>query len=197
MEGLLFIWLSWIAIIIIVFFLQPKVPMVIVYHLLIIICLSSYQIPYVFGDVTWSSVYITLITIFYIGKEAFKTKINIVCISFIMALCKATYDIFSAVEPLWFMLLPSWFSGVILFYLSLLMMDSNRHRMQSLVMGMVISECFIYFAFTKSGLSYSLFNLIWLDHLAFVCMLMSAWSSIQFISKYFSDSTKQIHKKEV
>ena len=31
----------------------------------------------------------------------------------------------------------------------------------------------------------------------FVCMLLSVWSSIQFISKYFSDSTKQIHKKEV
>lgn len=197
MEGYFFLASSWIAIILIFFFLSEKIPPILCIHLLLIIILSQYFIPIGEQQVNAAVIYIALNSLFYIGQMKFKETLKIIVLSFALALGKSGYYLYNMLEPLWFMWLPSWVDNALLVYLVIMLLHQNGQRMITVIMGMVISDLFLFFSHVRTGLYYNLYTLNWLDEMAVCCVILLGWKGIEIISKTLYEHTKHFHKKEV
>ncbi|MEH6943853.1 YphA family membrane protein [Bacillus sp. JJ722] len=197
MNGLIFIWGSWILLTVFVFFLYHKINSSIVAHLLIILFLSQFYISINPITLNGAVIYLMIIVCRYIGCLTFKNQFHVMLASFIVALCQGSYYFFLTLEPLWFSWIPMWGSSILLLYISILLLKDNRQRMMALIMGMIISDLLLFIVYYRTGLSYELFSLSWLDHIAVVALVLLIWYTIESIGNYLFDDSKHYHKKEV
>lgn len=197
MEGYFFLAGSWIAIILIFFFLSKKIPPILCIHLLIMIVLSQYWIPAGEQQLNTAILYMAAAACFYIGHLKFKSIMNMVVLSFLLALAKSGYYLYSMLEPLWFLWLPSWVDNALLAYMAIILLQNNGQRMITMIMGMVISDLFVFFSHAQSGLYYPLFTHGWLDEMAMCFIFLLGWNFIEMISRTLYEHTKHFHKKEV
>lgn len=197
MEGYTFLAGSWIAIILIFFFLSKKIPLILCIHLLVMIVLSRYFISAGEQQVNVAVLYASAAVCFYIGHLPFKTTMNMIVISFVLALAEAVYYLYSMLEPLWFLWLPSWVDNALLAYMAIMLLRNNGQRMITIIMGMVISDLFVFFSHAQSGLYYALFTSGWLDETTICCAFLLGWIFIEMVSRTLYEHTKHFHKKEV
>ena len=197
MDGLLFIWISWIFIIIYAFFSSSSSRSSFICHLLIVIFLSQYAVPFGELDINITIFYMMTITCYYMAKATFMRQIYIIFAAFIMALCRASYELLFSLEPLWFLWVASWCIFIIFTYLAVILIKPNQERMMCLIMGMVISDVLIFIVHQQSALLYSMFSLNWLDQVAIVLCMLFVWKKVEELGKYFSEPNKYSHKKEV
>ena len=197
MDGYFFLASSWIAIILIFFFLSKKIPPILCVHLLIMIILSRFSIPIGEQSLNAAIIYLFLAACFYMGQMRFKEMLKIMVLSFVLALCKSGYYLYHMLEPLWFMWLPSWIDNAVLVYLAIMLLQQNGQRMITVIMGMVISDLFLFFSHVRTGLYYNLYTFAWLDELAVCCVILLGWRAIEISSKNLYEHTKHFHKKEV
>jgi len=197
MEGYFFLVSSWIVIILIFFFLDGRISPVFAVHLLVSIILSQYFIPIGLQQLNATIIYIAVVACFYMGQMRLKNTMQVLLLSFVLALCQSGYYLFHMLEPMWFMWLPSWMDNILLVYLTIMLTRAMEQRIISLIMGMVISDLFLFFSHVRSGLYYNLYSLDWLDETAICCILLLGWKVLEMTSKYFYEQTKHLHKKEV
>ena len=197
MEGYFFLASSWIAIILIYFFLSKNIPPILCIHLLIIIVLSQYFIPVGEQRLNAAAPYLVLAACFYMRQMNFRETLKIIVLSFGLALGKAGYYLYNMLEPLWFMWLPSWMDNVLLVYLVIMLLQQNGQRMITVIMGMVISDLFLFFSHVRTGLYYNLYTLYWLDEMAICCVILLGWKAFEIMSKTLYEHTRHFHKKEV
>lgn len=197
MDGYFFLASSWIAIILIFFFLSKKIPPILCLHLIIMIIISQYFLPVGEQTLNAAVVYLVVAACFYMGQMKFKDTLNIIVLSFVLALGKAGYYLYHMLEPLWFMWLPSWMDNALLVYLAIMLMHRNEQRMITVIMGMVISDLFLFFSHVRTGLYYNLYTFAWLDEMAVCSVILLGWRVIEISSKNLYEHTKHFHKKEV
>lgn len=197
MNGLIFIWGSWILVVAVVFFLHHKLNASLIAHLLIIIFLSQFYVSINPIALNGAVIYLMIIVCKYIGCLSLKAQFHVMLASFIVALCQGSYYFFLTLEPLWFAWIPMWGSSFLLLYISILLLKDNSQRMMTLIMGMVISDLLLFIVHSRTGLSYELFSLSWLDQVAIVTLVLLIWYAIESIGNYLFDDSKHYHKKEV
>ncbi|WP_042346362.1 YphA family membrane protein [Bacillus massiliigorillae] len=197
MEGLIFIWGSWILLVVFVFFLHHKVSSPLIAHLLIMIFLSQFYVSLDPIFLNAAFIYLVIIVCRYIGCLPYKAQFHVMIASFILALCEGSYYFFLTLEPLWFAWIPMWGSSFLMLYISILLLKDNGQRMMALFMGMVISDLLLFIVYFRIGLPYELFSLSWFDHIAIVALALLVWYTIESIGNYLFDESKHYHKKEV
>lgn len=179
------------------FFLPHKIKTSFIYHLLIIMFLSQFMLPFRMITMNAAAGYIILIACFLIARLALQSQFYIIIASVIVGLCQSCFIIFMNLEPLWFQYIPVWGSGILLLYVSILLLKESGRRMLSLIMGMVISDLLLFIVHIRNGLPYEALSLSWLDQLAVVTLLFFVWYVFEEIGHYLFAHRKHMHKKEV
>lgn len=196
MDGLFFIWCSWIVVIYLLFFVYPKRKFVLI-HTLLLVFLSQFLFQYDEWIVNSSIVYLFVITIVYIARQPANERMRMYAVSFILAVLQASYYLFSILEPLWFLWIPSWLNPFLLVYVCALLVQQNGNRILSLIMGKIISDILIFVVHLHNHLQYEILQLSWLDQLAMVMVLLFIWSMMESVGKYVLNPSRHTQKKEV
>jgi len=196
MDGLFFIWCSWIVIIYVLFFAYSNRKLVLV-HILLIVFLSQFLFQYDEWTINSSIIYLFVIAIVYTAHQAVNERMRIYAVSFILAILQASYYLFYILEPLWFLWIPSWVNHFLLVYVCTLLIQQNGNRILSLIMGKIISDVLIFVVHLQNNLQYEILQLAWLDQVAMVLVLLFIWSIMESVGKYILNHSRHTQKKEV
>ncbi|MGM9927716.1 MAG: hypothetical protein ACI35P_07155 [Bacillus sp. (in: firmicutes)] len=197
MEGVYFVYCSWLLVIILLFFVNNSQKNIVLMHVLVALFLS--QFPLVYEDIMINSaaVYLILITCGLIAGCSLVERLQLYVISFILALVQGSYLLYVILEPLWFKWIPSWFIAFLTVYACSLLVSGHINRILSLVMGTVISDVLLFLVHQQNQLMYEFLQLAWLDRLSVVAIMYCLLGLIEIAGKYFFTNSRYIQKKEV
>ncbi len=197
MEGVYFVYCSWLLVIILLFFVNNSQKNIVLMHVLVALFLS--QFPLVYEDIMINSaaVYLILITCGLIAECSLVERLQLYVISFILALVQGSYLLYVILEPLWFKWIPSWFIAFLTVYACSLLVSGHINRILSLVMGTVISDVLLFLVHQQNQLMYEFLQLAWLDRLSVVAIMYCLLGLIEIAGKYFFTNSRYIQKKEV
>ena len=196
MDGLFFVWCSWI-IVIYLFFFADKSKKSILVHVLVLLFMSQFILQLDSWTVNSACVYLFVIASLSIARRRSEERIRIYLTSFIVAILQGSYVLFCILEPLWFLQIPSWVIYFLLVYVCTLCIRKNANRILSLIMGKIISDILLFAVHLQNNLQYEYLQLAWFDQLAMICMFLLFWSIMESTGKFVFNHTRHTQKKEV
>ncbi len=196
MDGLFFVWCSWIIVIYLFFFADKSKKSVLV-HVLVLLFMSQFILQLDSWTVNSACVYLFVIASLSIARRRLEERIRIYLTSFIVAILQGSYVLFCILEPLWFLRIPSWVIYFLLVYVCTLCIRKNANRILSLIMGKIISDILLFVVHIQNNLQYEYLQLAWFDQLAMICMFLLFWSIMESTGKFVFNHTRHTQKKEV
>lgn len=195
MEGYVFLWSCWFLFILLTCFYHKHVPAAFIYHLLIVIFLSPFFIPVNIWEVNLAVLYVLGTAVYYCGKLPMKSLIYVVFCCFIIAFAKASYILYGLLEPLWYMWAPEWIGTILLVYLSVMLHKQHMQRMLLFVLGIVISDVLLTYAYARSWLAFQPFSLELLDQLSAGGLFLAVLFSMEQLKQYKWTQYKTTRRK--
>ena len=196
MDGLFFVWCSWIIVIYLFFFADESKKSILI-HVLVLLFTSQFILQLDSWTVNSACVYLFVIASLSIARRRSEERIRIYLTSFIVAILQGSYVLFCILEPLWFLRIPSWVIYFLLVYVCALCIRKNANRILSLIMGKIISDILLFVVHLQNNLQYEYLQLAWFDQLAMICMFLLFWSIMESTGKFVFNHTRHIQKKEV
>ena len=196
MSVYIFLWSAWVLVILLVCFLNKQVRMIYSCHILLIIFLSQFFIPYGVQEINAACLYMILLSCFYIGKLPFKPMASTVMNSLIVALVNGCMHIFSSLEPLWFSWMPAWVPAAIVVYAVMVLQKGYAGRQLTLLMGTCFGDILLTFAYHNSWMHYPLFSPSLLNLLAAGSLFLVVWTLAERALGNMA-AYQHSHKKEI
>lgn len=184
MEGLFFYWISWMAIIVLIFFISHHTfnRDQITFHLLMIIILSRYTVEFFHFIMQLSGVYIIFVTCFLIRKLAYPRLVNFIFSSFIIALAYASFYLFVILDPVWVFIDPKYLLTIFINYLVILLFKEWKMRIAVLLLGMGLGDVLYSFVLVQQGLSYQSLSFVWHDQVSLCAIAQIVWLCGEWLS---------------
>ncbi|MGN1401221.1 MAG: hypothetical protein ACI4XL_06955 [Bacillus sp. (in: firmicutes)] len=196
MDGAVFLWCFWIMLIMLVFFFHKKISAFFSYHLLIVIFLSQFFIPYQNMELNAAFIYVLLIAFYFTGILSLKSFIRVLSASIITALARGSFYLYLTLEPLWLSWVPQWLLIAALLYMVLILVGRFTERALAHVLACVFSDVLLLFAFKETWVYYAPFSLSLLDFMSAGLLVLVVWSLLEQAMKQVFESTIS-YKKEV
>lgn len=196
MSVYIFLWSAWVLVILLVCFLNKQVRMIYSCHVLLIIFLSQFFIPYGVQEINAACLYMIFLSCFYIGKLPFKPMASTVMTSLIVALVNGCMHIFSSLEPLWFSWMPAWVPAAIVVYAVMVLQKGYAGRQLTLLMGTCFGDILLTFAYHNSWMHYPLFSPSLLNLLAAGSLFLVVWTLAERALGNMA-AYQHSHKKEI
>ena len=196
MSVYIFLWSAWVLVILLVCFLNKKVHTGYACHVLLIIFLSQFFIPYGVQEINVAFLYMIVMCCFYIGKLSFKLKVSVIMTSLIVALVNGCMHIFSSLEPLWFSWMPGWIPAAVVIYTVMVLQKGYAGRQLTLLMGICFGDVLLAFAYGNSWMHYSLFSPALLNLLALGSLFLVVWTLAEKALGNMA-GYQHSHKKEI
>ncbi|RFU68509.1 hypothetical protein D0469_12290 [Peribacillus saganii] len=197
MDGLFFYWLSWIAVIILLFFTSKswrfRFPLLI--HLFVLMVVARYQINASELSINLSVIYIFIAVFIHIRRLRFMQLAGFVVSVFTASMAYCCFQLYSILDPVWLLFDKSWLLAISLNYLSLLLFSAKSIRVVGLMAGMALGDIMTAILLSKVSMPYSAGSFSWLDDAALSLGLATAGIMLGYASRLLQAQTIQMQKE--
>ncbi|WP_285766243.1 hypothetical protein [Peribacillus sp. SI8-4] len=186
MEGILFYWMSWIVWVIVMFFIQKTVPyrFDFLFHLLAVMILAGYKLEISLLSVHLSGIYLFFILCVYIREHSFLKILELISGCLIVTLAYASFQLFALLDPIWLFIKPSYLLCLFLNYLILLLFKNWKHRLLTLLIGLILGDIVYSILLVYHSLPYVALTYAWHDDAALILGANILWRMLELVGHY-------------
>ncbi|WP_270179072.1 YphA family membrane protein [Alkalihalobacillus sp. CinArs1] len=192
MDGALFIWLSWIAIIVLVFFVKPsQTTQNIVVLCLIMICAANVEIPIVVYNVNGALILCWLIGYFMLMKTLHSKKLYAALVVLMLMAAYASIELFSLYDPVFSYLYTSWSIALALFVIVHLTVQGAGQRCALLMLAIVQGELIMAVIYYQMGIQTVIGRYSSLDIMAISVTGIFMWEGFVQLTSHLENVMKK------
>lgn len=197
MDGLFFYWITWMVLIVMLFFVPASQPVryPLLIHLLMVLILTAYEIHLYSFTINAAGVYGFFICCYCLRNQALKEGLYFWGSTISIAIGYACFHMFSLLDPVW-LIVDSWLQQAILMnYVVLLMFRDWKLRIFSIIIGAVLGECLYAGVLLNNALYIKAFSLQALDALTWCLLINISYSGFEIMSKQFQAQARFLQKE--
>jgi hypothetical protein len=145
------------------------------------IILTPYEIAFVGHQFNTAVIFLYSLILLQITQLKKKIGIYILFSSFIVMLAYASFLLFEIYDPVWVLFSRNVMIACTLGYLCVLLLNEKKHRVYTLIIGLIQGEFIFSMVVKKIGFSYPIGTGQFLDALASCFIVLGCWGVIEVV----------------
>jgi len=196
MEGVYFYWFSWMLWVMYTFFMRKnKIRFVAAVSLLMVIILSPYDIDIGSFRITYSYIFLTIFTYYFVSRRRRWPLYYMFIASLILTLAFVSYHLFSLFDPIWLFMDRTWLLALIMAGLSIVLYTDHYSRLLLLISAMCQGDLLYAVIINRYAFPHTVGSLAFLDALMASCSLLFLWYFMENVA-VFIDEFRQKFARE-
>ncbi|MCA0985802.1 YphA family membrane protein [Guptibacillus algicola] len=192
MDGALFVWFSWIGIVVIGFFIKPtQNTKKILILCLLILCVANVEISVALYSVNGALILCWVLGYFLLMRTLHMNKVYAALIVLMLTAAYASIELFSIYDPVFSYLYTPWAIGLALFTIVHLSVQGAGQRCALLMLSIVQGEIILSVIYQQMGIHSVIGRFVSLDIMAISVMGTFMWDGFVQLTSHLENVLKK------
>ncbi|MBM7692659.1 hypothetical protein JOC77_002089 [Peribacillus deserti] len=185
MDGMLFLWFSWMGVIYCYFILEKSNPYrgFILLSLLAAIILSPYNIKVGDAPLNSGGFCISLLAVCSLRGLPFGSLISFTIRAMVLSFAYGSISLLFFLDPVWIIWDGTWMLGIFIAYLTILLFSNWKKRLSSMILGLFFGDIILNVLFGTLHMPQDIVSAPWLDLTALAGLFILLWCWMEKASK--------------